>query len=109
VSQPPAVIQWAVRRLHHGLNRWTQRRIASSDRLFGWSAWSHAMALRGYRPAQRMERLIDWLFWPGHCRQDYQRILAGKPLVVDWRTVWAACRILALPLAGLVALVGWWL
>jgi hypothetical protein len=108
MSQPPAFIQWAIRRMHNGLNRWTQRRIAGNDRLFGWSAWSHVAGRAGYRPAQRMERIIDWLFWPGHCAEDYARIVAGQPLVVDWRTVWAACRILALPIAGLIVLL-WWL
>jgi hypothetical protein len=105
-ASPPAILQWAVRRLHHGVNRWTQRRIAGSDRLFGWSAWSHISARAGYPLAQRMERVIDWLFWSGHCAEDYARIVAGEPLVVEWRMVWAALRVLALIALGPAVIAG---
>lgn len=92
---PPAVLRWVVRRMHNGINRWTQRRIVGLDGRYGWSAWSHVMARRGYRPAMRAERAIDALFGAGHCKADYERIVAGRDLIVTWREVFAAAVLLA--------------
>ena len=55
-----------------------------------------------------MLRLIDALFWPGHCQDEFNRITDGQPLVIDWRTVRAFCRVMVLMLA-LPALLVWWL
>jgi RNA:NAD 2'-phosphotransferase (TPT1/KptA family) len=96
-DMPPLPLQWIVRRLHNGANRWTRARIAGkSDRRFGWSAWSHVRAQQGWRIAVMLEQVIDALFWPGHCREDYARIMADEPLVVEWRHVWATARVLAI-------------
>ncbi|MCA3519342.1 MAG: hypothetical protein IOC87_04005 [Rhodobacter sp.] len=109
MGEPPAVIQWAIRRLHQGLNRWTQRRLAGqADRRFGWSAWSYAAAAAGSRIGAIQVWIIDAIFWRGHCEQDYRRILAGAPLdTSDWRLVWAVARLLLLLLAPL-AVLAWW-
>lgn len=107
MKAPPALVQWAIRRLHNGVNRWTQRRLAGeAHRSFGWSAWSYAAAAAGSRIGAIQVWIIDAIFWRGHCEQDYRRILAGAPLdTSDWRLVWAVARLLALWLAAPAALV----
>lgn len=78
VTSPLA--RWWVRRLHNGLNRWTQRRLSGADGRFGWSAASYASSLNGSAAGARFVRYIDGLSYEGHCREDYERIVAGKPL-----------------------------
>lgn len=52
--------------------------------------------------------IIDALFWPGHCNEEFERITANNPLVIDWRTVRAFFRVVMLLLLW-PALLVWWL
>ena len=107
MREPPAAVQWLIRRLHNGLNRWTQRRLAGeADRRFGWSAWSYAAARQGSWIGKIQMVIIDAIFWRGHCEQDYRRIIEGRPLdTSEWRLVWAVARLAALALAALGVIV----
>jgi len=110
MREPPAVIQWAIRRLHQGLNRWTQRRVAGqADRRFGWSAWSYAAAAAGSRIGRIQVAVIDAIFWRGHCAEDYRRIVEDRPLdTAQWRLVWAVARLLLVLLGPPIGLA-WWM
>ena len=103
----PSVIQWIVRRAHNAWNRWTLHAITGGKhRGMGWSAWSwhHGHT----RIGGFMVWFIDLLFWPGHCREDYLRVMIGEPLVIDWRTVRAFSRVMALLMIW-PALLVWWM
>ena len=102
----PAILQWIVRRAHNGLNRWTLNVATGHKSALGWSAWS--WKYRNTHMGGFMMRLIDALFWHGHCQDDYNRIVDGQPIVIDWRTVRAFCRVMVLMLA-LPALLVWWM
>ena len=102
----PSAIQWIVRRAHNGLNRWTLNVATGHKSDLGWSAWS--WKYRNTHMGRFMMRLINALFWRGHCQNDYNRIMDGQPLVIDWRTVRAFCRVMVLLLA-LPALLVWWM
>jgi hypothetical protein len=54
-----------------------------------------------------MEALIDFLFGAGHCKADYERIMADRPMVADWATVRGALRALVLLLSVPVGLLFW--
>jgi hypothetical protein len=97
LTDPPSWLQWIIRRMHNGLNRWTQRRLAGeADRRYGWSAWSYAAARQGSRIGRIQMAIIDAIFWRGHCEQEWRRVREGRDLVIGWRTVGAVVRLLAL-------------
>lgn len=107
----PPFLQWLIRRAHNAWNRWTLHAITGGRHHgMGWSAWAykHSTPKHVTLVGKWMRWWIDLLFWHGHCHEEYARVTANAPLVIDWRTVRGFCRVMALLLA-LPALLVWWL
>lgn len=95
---PPRLLVYLIRWFHQ-FNKWTVRRFSpvKPHKDFGWSALSWWGSIQN-PPSQRlikMRKFIDLFFGPNHCKNDYERIMAGQPLEPNWRECFAAIFIIA--------------
>lgn len=103
----PAPLQWMVRRAHNAWNRWIVHTIFG--RAFpGMGLSALSWAIRASAIGKFQVWFIDLLFWPGHCQEEYERVMLNQPLFIDYRMFRAFLRVMALLLAA-PALLFWWL